>query len=182
MYVAGGACVGSQRAANHQRRLFVATAVHQRALSCSARSPASNSACAMCTQPTHWAIEGTPPAYDTPDEDVYLHGRNVGRCSRKTAVYAAIRPHFPHRHRTAGRQSVSRCHPRSFSRRSTELSRSVWPLTNEVLTPFAHLHKEDVVKLGAGLGVPFELTLSCMNPSDRPDAFRTMQQVPRTSR
>src|SRR5262245_13194197 len=27
--------------------------------------------------PTHWAIRGTPPAYDTPDEDVYLTGRNV---------------------------------------------------------------------------------------------------------
>src|SRR5437867_12011198 len=23
---------------------------------------------------THWAIKGTPPAYHTPDEDVYLHG------------------------------------------------------------------------------------------------------------
>ena len=27
--------------------------------------------------PTHWAITGTPPAYDTPDEDVYLTGRNL---------------------------------------------------------------------------------------------------------
>src|SRR5437762_7154395 len=31
--------------------------------------------------PTHWAITGTPPAYDTPDEDVYLHGRNVSLIS-----------------------------------------------------------------------------------------------------
>ncbi len=35
----------------------------------------------------------------------------------------------------------------------------------EISAPFAHLHKEDVVKIGAALGVPFELTLSCMNPS-----------------
>src|SRR5262245_48837794 len=27
--------------------------------------------------PTHWAIRGQPPAYDTPDEDVYLEGRNL---------------------------------------------------------------------------------------------------------
>ena len=27
--------------------------------------------------PTHWAIRGEPPAYDTPDEDVYLEGRNI---------------------------------------------------------------------------------------------------------
>ena len=26
---------------------------------------------------THWAIRGEPPAYDTPDEDVYLEGRNI---------------------------------------------------------------------------------------------------------
>src|SRR4030095_2781227 len=27
--------------------------------------------------PSHWALRGTPPAFDTPDEDVYLTGRNV---------------------------------------------------------------------------------------------------------
>ncbi len=27
--------------------------------------------------PTHWAVIGQPPAYDTPDEDVYLEGRNI---------------------------------------------------------------------------------------------------------
>src|SRR5207248_7110099 len=26
---------------------------------------------------THWAVEGRPPEYHTPDEDVYLPGRNV---------------------------------------------------------------------------------------------------------
>src|SRR3990167_312038 len=26
---------------------------------------------------THWALRGEPPAFDTPDEDVYLTGRNV---------------------------------------------------------------------------------------------------------
>src|SRR5204862_2803317 len=40
--------------------------------------------------PTHWALTGNPPAYDTPDEDVYLHGRNVALLS-KAAVYAATR-------------------------------------------------------------------------------------------
>ncbi len=39
---------------------------------------------------THWALMGTPPAYDTPDEDVYLHGRNIALLS-KAAVYAASR-------------------------------------------------------------------------------------------
>ena len=40
--------------------------------------------------PSHWAMQGTPPAYDTPDEDVYLHGRNIALLS-KAAVYAASR-------------------------------------------------------------------------------------------
>src|SRR5689334_1237805 len=40
--------------------------------------------------PTHWAVTGTPPGYDTPDEDVYLHGRNVSLIC-KAAVYAATR-------------------------------------------------------------------------------------------
>ena len=35
-----------------------------------------------------------------------------------------------------------------------------------IATPLAHLHKEDVVRLGAELGVPLELSLSCMNPAD----------------
>jgi 7-cyano-7-deazaguanine synthase len=53
-----------------------------------------------------------------------------------------------------------------------------------VVTPLVKYHKEDVVQLGATLGVPFELTMSCMNPAgdrhcgqcskcrERIDAFR----------
>ena len=40
--------------------------------------------------PTHWAIRGTPPAYDTPDEDVYLVGRNLVLLT-KAGVVAASR-------------------------------------------------------------------------------------------
>src|SRR3954471_10915957 len=36
----------------------------------------------------HWAIEGRPPSYHTPDEDVYLPGRNVILLG-KAAVYCA---------------------------------------------------------------------------------------------
>ena len=112
---------------------------------------------------SHWALRGTPPAYDTPDEDVYLHGRNIALLS-KAAVYAAAR-------------SVSRivvaplagnpfpdATPQFFSALSSAFSLGLAsPIAIEA--PFAHLHKEDVVRIGAGLGVPFELTLSCMNPA-----------------
>ena len=37
---------------------------------------------------THWAVEGRPPAYHTPDEDVYLPGRNVVLLG-KAGVYCA---------------------------------------------------------------------------------------------
>src|SRR5690348_15872024 len=37
---------------------------------------------------THWALEGRPPSYHTPDEDVYLPGRNVVLLG-KAAVYCA---------------------------------------------------------------------------------------------
>src|SRR5688572_15142527 len=37
---------------------------------------------------SHWALRGTPPAFDTPDEDVYLTGRNIALLS-KSAIYAA---------------------------------------------------------------------------------------------
>jgi hypothetical protein len=37
---------------------------------------------------THWAVRGTPPAFDTPDEDVFLDGRNVILTS-KAAVWIA---------------------------------------------------------------------------------------------
>src|SRR6476661_8647971 len=38
---------------------------------------------------THWAVEGKPPAYDTPDEDVYLPGRNIVLLA-KAGVFCAI--------------------------------------------------------------------------------------------
>ncbi len=37
---------------------------------------------------SHWAVEGRPPAYHTPDEDVYLPGRNIVLLG-KAGVYCA---------------------------------------------------------------------------------------------
>ena len=38
---------------------------------------------------SHWALRGEPPAYNTPDSDVYLVGRNALLLS-KVAVYCAL--------------------------------------------------------------------------------------------
>ena len=56
--------------------------------------------------PTHWAMRGAPPAYDTPDEDVYLPGRNLVLLT-KAGILAASRAIGAHRAWTAGWQSLS---------------------------------------------------------------------------
>ena len=35
-----------------------------------------------------------------------------------------------------------------------------------MVTPFSSMDKSDVIRLGVGLDVPLELTLSCMNPKE----------------
>jgi 7-cyano-7-deazaguanine synthase len=112
---------------------------------------------------SHWALRGTPPAYDTPDEDVYLHGRNVALLS-KAAVYAATRKISRLVVAPLAGNPFPDATPRFFSALNAALSLGL-AAPIEISAPFAHLHKADVVTIGARLGVPFELTLSCMNPS-----------------
>jgi len=112
---------------------------------------------------SHWALKGTPPAYDTPDEDVYLPGRNIALLS-KAAVYAASRKISRIVVAPLAGNPFPDATPQFFSALGTAFSLGL-AAPIEISAPFAHLHKEDVVKIGAELGVPFELTLSCMNPS-----------------
>lgn len=112
--------------------------------------------------PTHWALRGTPPGFDTPDEDVYLTGRNIVLLS-KAGIYCAqhklpriaIGP-------LAGNPFPDAT-PEFFAAMSRTLSLG---LAHDVAidAPLVTMHKSDVIRLGAELGVPFELTLSCMNP------------------
>lgn len=112
---------------------------------------------------THWALTGTPPAYDTPDEDVYLHGRNIALLS-KAAVYAASRRISRIVVAPLAGNPFPDATPQFFAALNSAFSLGL-AAPIEVAAPFAHLHKEDVVKIGAALGVPFVLTLSCMSPS-----------------
>ena len=70
--------------------------------------------------------------------------------------------------------------PAFFAAMAEALSRGLAHAVS-IATPFLALHKHQVIELGARLGVPFELTLSCMQP-DADRALRTVQQVPRTAR
>jgi 7-cyano-7-deazaguanine synthase len=114
--------------------------------------------------PTHWAIRGEPPAFDTPDEDVYIDGRNVILLS-KAAVYMA-------RNRIArvligplAGNPFPDATPEFFDGMARALSLGLAaPIAIDA--PFAALEKSDVIRRGLDLGVPFELTLSCMQPRD----------------
>jgi 7-cyano-7-deazaguanine synthase len=114
--------------------------------------------------PTHWAIRGEPPGYDTPDDDVYLVGRNLLLlakaailCARAGINRIALGP-------LAGNPFPD-ARPTFFAAMAEALSLGLeHPLV--IMRPFEAMHKEDVIRLGTSLGVPFELTLSCMNPRD----------------
>ena len=111
---------------------------------------------------SHWAVRGEPPGYHTPDEDVYIDGRNVVLlskasvwCARHAVARLAIGP-------LAGNPFPD-ARPEFFTAMAYALSLG---LAHEIAiaAPFAGLHKEEVIRMGASLGVPLELTLSCMNP------------------
>jgi 7-cyano-7-deazaguanine synthase len=112
---------------------------------------------------THWARRGEPPAYDTPDEDVYLPGRNVLLLS-KAGVLCALRGI----HRLAigplAGNPFPDATPEFFGSMARTLSLGLGHRL-EIETPLTSMHKEDVIRLGASLGIAFELTLSCMKPS-----------------
>src|SRR4051812_5752238 len=112
----------------------------------------------------HWAVNGTPPAFDTPDEDVYLPGRNIILLS-KSVVYLAAAAETPARilmGQLAGNPFPDAT-PEFFAATSRALSLGL-DARIDVQAPFTALHKEDVIRLGVELGVPLELTLSCMQP------------------
>ena len=113
---------------------------------------------------SHWAIVGRPPAFDTPDEDVYLAGRNVVLLG-KAGIYCA--------QRRIGRLALGPLADNPFPDATPEffatMARALsLGLAHELRidTPFAKMHKSEVIRLGVELGVPLELTLSCMNPAD----------------
>ena len=131
---------------------------------------------------SHWAVTGRPPAYDTPDEDVYLHGRNTALLS-KAAVYAATRKISRIVVAPLAGNPFPDATPVFLDAMASALTLGL-DAPIEVLAPFARMHKSDVIRKGRTLGVPLELTLSCMQPVDgvhcgrcskcreRRDAFR----------
>ena len=113
--------------------------------------------------PTHWAIRGVPPAYDTPDEDVYLVGRNLVLLTKAGVVASKAGAHRIALGPLAGNPFPD-ARPAFFAAMAQAMSLGL-DHQIEIATPFLTWKKEDVIKRGVELGVPFELTLSCMNPA-----------------
>ena len=114
---------------------------------------------------SHWAIQGSPPAYDTPDEEVYLPGRNILLLSKAALLCAGL---------GINRLAIGPLAGNPFPDATAEFFEAMGRALSlglahrvSIAAPLAGLHKADVIRLGASLGVPFELTLSCMKPAGR---------------
>jgi 7-cyano-7-deazaguanine synthase len=111
---------------------------------------------------SHWAVEGRPPSYHTPDEDVYLPGRNIVLFS-KAGVYCAAAG--------IGRLVIGTLEHNPFPDATPEFRSTMARALSlglahdlRIDAPYAGTSKAAVIRRGAALGVPFDLTLSCMSP------------------
>lgn len=114
--------------------------------------------------PTHWAVRGEAPAFDTPDEDVYIDGRNIVLLA-KTSVYMARAKLTTVMLGPLAGNPFPDATPEFFTQMSSALSSGL-AARIRIEAPFASMHKADVIKLGVRLGVPLALTVSCMQPVD----------------
>jgi 7-cyano-7-deazaguanine synthase len=111
---------------------------------------------------THWAVAGHPPAYDTPDEDVYLDGRNIILLS-KAAVLAARLSSPRIALGSLSDNPFPDATPAFFDAMARALSLGLNHAI-DIARPLVTFHKDRVVHLGLELGVPLELSMSCMSP------------------
>jgi 7-cyano-7-deazaguanine synthase len=110
---------------------------------------------------THWSVSGTDTPDDTtPDEAVYLPGRNLLLLA-KTTVWCALHD--------VGAIALGTLRGNPFTDASHDFLSGLACLATaalghqlEVLTPFAQLSKVEVLERGRGL--PLERTFSCVAP------------------
>ena len=112
---------------------------------------------------THWSVTGQAPAYHTPDEDVYLPGRNIILLSKAGVFCAAA---------GIGRIVIGTLDHNPFPDATPAFRASIAQTLSlglahdlRIDAPYAASSKADVIRRGLALGVPFEHTLSCMKPA-----------------
>lgn len=111
----------------------------------------------------HWSTDGSDvPGAETPDEAVYLPGRNL-LLTVKAAVWCRLRG--------IGSLALGSLGSNPFPDSTPEFFRDLEGVLNRamdgsirLIRPFGRLHKADVLKLGRDL--PLHLTFSCIDPVD----------------
>lgn len=117
----------------------------------------------------HWAREGHAPGYHTPDEDVYLAGRNIVLLG-KAGVFCASAGLDRLVIGTLDHNPFPDATPEFRDAMARALSLGLaHPL--QIAAPYATVEKAEVIARGQRLGVALELTLSCMNAKPNGDAF-----------
>jgi 7-cyano-7-deazaguanine synthase len=111
----------------------------------------------------HWSTGGSAvPGAETPDEAVYLPGRNL-LLTVKAAVWCRLRG--------VGALALGSLGSNPFPDSTPDFYRDLEGVINRAMDgsirlvrPFERLHKTDVLKLGRDL--PLHLTFSCIDPID----------------
>jgi len=111
----------------------------------------------------HWARTGRAPGYHTPDEDVYLPGRNIVLLG-KASVFCAAAGIWRLVIGTLDHNPFPDATPQFREAFASALALGL-AHTIDIAAPYARVEKAEVIRHGVALHVPLELTLSCMNPA-----------------
>jgi 7-cyano-7-deazaguanine synthase len=110
---------------------------------------------------THWSTSGAGvPGSETPDHAVYLPGRNL-LLTVKAGVWCRLREIDALALGSLGSNPFPDSTGEFFGKLESILNQAMAG-SLRLYRPFAHLHKTDVLLLGAKL--PLHLTFSCINP------------------
>jgi len=111
----------------------------------------------------HWAVAGRPPAFDSPDEDVYLEDRNRLLISNAAVVCKQLGITRLLLAPLAGNPFPDAT-PAFFAEMASAMTHEHGH-SLEIHAPYLALRKTEVVRRGLELGAPLDVTLSCMNPT-----------------
>lgn len=111
----------------------------------------------------HWSITGkNVPGTDTPDEAVFLPGRNVLLIA-KAALWCQMHDIGRLGLATLNSNPFGDATAAYFDQLADVLSR-MWPRPIRLVRPFGQLDKQQVMEIGRGM--PLDLTFSCIAPRD----------------
>jgi 7-cyano-7-deazaguanine synthase len=111
----------------------------------------------------HWSTTGHKvPGATTPDEAVYLPGRNLMLLS-KAAVFCALNKIDTIAIGSLSHNPFPDATPKFFRDFATAASEALGSRV-KITTPFRALTKKEVVRRGHRLGLPLHLSFSCISP------------------